>query len=262
MSTSAWFNGKLVSFDEAGLDSSGWPQGSGFFETIKTVSSQPWALSRHMRRALNTARRNNERFPSEELIRTAVAETILANPFPIGRLRLLFGKEASLIVTHQEYSERENSAKLIVRSAPAISKEISFTGIVEKRYPYTQNLQLLAEARRNGFDDCILINSNGFVSETSIANLVLQLDGQWVTPPISEGVLPGVMRALLIEKAGVLVRQIASERLSEVTAGFLVSSLKIAQPIGSIDDRALIFSSESDQKRSVFAATALATSVG
>jgi branched-chain amino acid aminotransferase len=257
MSHSAWLAGKLMSYEEAGLDSEGWPAGAGIFETVKTVDGLPWALSRHMRRALNSARRNDQPFPAEDLIRTAVAETITANQFAIGRLRLLFANNGSFRVTHQKYVEIDKSAKLATRHLAYPN-----SGIVEKRYPYTHNLQLLAEARRSGFDDCILINPDGAISETAIANLVFHLEGEWITPPLSDGVLPGVMRALLIEKADVIVRQITAERLSEIECGFLVSSLKIAQPIEQIDDRILVISTKSEQMRSLIAATALATSVG
>ena len=257
MSQSAWLNGKLLSYEAANLDLSGWPTGSGTFETVKTVAGQPWALSRHMRRALNTARRNDHPFPSEELIRQAVTETIAENQFAIGRLRILFGDDGSLCVTHQEYLELTKPAILGARE-----HWVSSNGIVEKRYPYDQNLQLLKEAKNSGFDDFLQINSQGYVSETSIANLVLQINGSWVTPPLSDGVLPGVMRALLIEKNGVLVRRIKADELSLITDGFVVSSLKIAQPIGEIQGRILQISKESEQMRSRFAATALATSVG
>jgi len=257
MSQSAWLNGKVMSVEEANLDTAGWPSGSGIFETIKTVAGNPWALSRHMRRALNTARRNDQPFPTEELIRAAVSEIISANPFAIGRLRLLFGNDGSLWATHQEYVELDKPAKLSISHLAE-----NQTGIVEKRYPYTANLQLLDKAKQAGFDDFILVNSDGFITETAIANLVFKLDGQWITPPLNDGVLPGVMRALLIEKAGVIVRKIPADQLDEIECGFVVSSLKIAQPIGQIDDRILWFSPESEQMRSLFAATALATSVG
>jgi branched-chain amino acid aminotransferase len=257
MSQIAWVAGRLLSYEEAQLDSAGWPNGTGIFETIKTVDGQPWALSRHMRRALNSARRNDQPFPNEDLIRSAVAETIAANPYPIGRLRLLFGVDGSFRVTHQEYLEIKTVANLGIRD---LSAEVS--GPVEKRYPYTQNLQILDEAKIRGFDDYILVNRDGFITETAIANLVFQLDGEWITPPLSDGVLPGVMRALLVEKAGVIVRQIPANQLHEIKSGFVVSSLKIAQPIGRIGDRILQISQESEQMRSSFAATALATSVG
>jgi branched-chain amino acid aminotransferase len=107
-----------------------------------------------------------------------------------------------------------------------------------------------------------MINRDGFITETAIANLVFQLDGEWITPPLSDGVLPGVMRALLIEKNGVIVRQIQANHLNQIQSGFVVSSLKIAQPIGRIGDQTLAISPESELMRAVFAATALATSVG
>lgn len=239
------------------MDSEGWPNGTGIFETIKTVSGQPWALSRHMRRALNSARRNDQPFPNEDQIRSAVAETIAANPYLIGRLRLLFGIDGSLRATHQEYLEIESAAHLGIRQ---LSEEVSSP--VEKRYPYTQNLKIVAEAKSAGFDDYLLVNRDGFITETAIANLVFQLNGEWITPPLSDGVLPGVMRALLVEKNDVTVRRIRATQLDEIESGFVVSSLKIAQPIERIGDLTLAISPESEQMRSSFAATALATSVG
>ena len=257
MSQIAWLDSKLLSYEEAGLDSAGWPSGSGTFETIKTVGGLPWALSRHMRRALNTARRNDLPFPNEELVRRAVTENIDANPFAIGRLRILFADNGGLTVTHQEYLEVTRPAHLgVIQRGQVVS------GIVEKRYPYTENLNLLGQAQSAGFDDYLLVNQEGKVAETAIANLILQIDNQWLTPPLSDGVLPGVMRALMIEKAGVLVRQIDAVQVPLIQSGFVVSSLKIAQPIAQIDGRNLQISAESEQMRSLFAATALATSVG
>jgi branched-chain amino acid aminotransferase len=257
MSATAWSAGKLVSFEVANLDSLGWPTGTGVFETIKTVDGLPWALSRHMRRALNSARRHDQPFPNEDLIRKVVAETITANPYSIGRLRLLFGSDGSICATHQEYVEIERPAKLGVRKL-----DESVAVPVDKCYPYTRNLEILADAKSAGFDDFILVNPDGHITETAIANLVFRFKDQWITPPLSDGVLPGVMRALLVEKAGVIVGQVSAEQLDQVESGFVVSSLKIAQSIEQIGDQFLRISPESEQMRALFAATALATSVG
>jgi branched-chain amino acid aminotransferase len=253
----AWIDGKLCNFAEAGLDAAGWPEGSGLFETVRTVDGKPWALSRHMRRALNSARRLRQPFPSEDLIRSAVSEAIGANPFAVGRLRIIFAKDGYLILTHQEYFEISSPAILGIKHSHVAGNQA-----LEKRYPYTEKLELLNEAQQNGLDDYLLINRAGLITETAIANVVFQLNGDWVTPPLSDGVLPGVTRALLVEKAGVLVRQIKESDLRSLNSGFLVSSLKIAQPISQIGEQTLAISEESEQMRSVFAATALATSVG
>jgi branched-chain amino acid aminotransferase len=170
---------------------------------------------------------------------------------------LLFGIDGTLRVTHHEYLELFTTAHLGIRY---VTQEVSTP--VEKRYPYTQNLELLSQAKSSGFDDYVLVNADGFITETAIANLVLKISGQWVTPPLSDGVLPGVVRALLIEKNGVIVRQIPAKSIDEIECGFVVSSLKIAQPIGQIEDRILAISPDTEQMRAEFAATALVTSVG
>ncbi len=153
MKPTVWSEGRLISFDEAGLDQAGWPAGTGIFETIKTVDGSAWHLSRHMRRALTSARRNDIAFPDEELIRNAVAATITANPFPIGRLRLLFTSDGHFLVTHQEYFELSDHAKLMI-----FPERFESSKIVEKRFPYDRNLALLDSARSQGFDDGISLN--------------------------------------------------------------------------------------------------------
>jgi branched-chain amino acid aminotransferase len=170
---------------------------------------------------------------------------------------LLFEADGNLRVTHQEYFEVSTNASLgILHSTEQASSP------VEKRYPYTKNLEILTQAKSAGLDDVVIVNRDGFITETAIANLVLEIDGEWITPPLSDGVLPGVMRALCIERNGVVVRQIRAGQLNEIRSGFVVSSLKIAQPIGRIGDHVLTISPESEQMRAEFAATALATSVG
>ncbi len=67
------YNGQLVEQGDSNCSSTGWLYGQGIFETIRTVDGKPWAMSRHMRRAINSARRMNMRLPGEELIRDCVA---------------------------------------------------------------------------------------------------------------------------------------------------------------------------------------------
>ncbi|MFX4271368.1 aminotransferase class IV [Propionibacteriaceae bacterium Y1685] len=51
-----------------------------------------------------------------------------------------------------------------------------------------------ALSRHPEADDVVLINEHGRVTETCTANLAVRLDGQWWTPPLSDGCLPGVDR--------------------------------------------------------------------
>ena len=67
------------------------------------------------------------------------------------------------------------------------------------------------------------------------------------------------MRALVIENCNVIVRSIAVSEIESIESGFLLSSLRIAQPIASIDGREL---SQSPEFMDEIHAMALRTSVG
>jgi len=67
------------------------------------------------------------------------------------------------------------------------------------------------------------------------------------------------MRALVIENCDVMVRSISISEIEDVESAFLLSSLRIAQPIASIDGREL---SQSHDFRDEIEAMALRTSVG
>jgi branched-subunit amino acid aminotransferase/4-amino-4-deoxychorismate lyase len=61
--------------------------------------------------------------------------------------------------------------------------------------------------------DVILVNERGHATEATIANIAVQRDGRWITPPISCGLLPGVMRAQLLHE-GEIVEGVISELLA------------------------------------------------
>ncbi len=57
----------------------------------------------------------------------------------------------------------------------------------------------IAVAVRRGAFDTLFYNQAGLVTEGGRSNIFLKLDGTWVTPPLSAGVLPGVMRSVLLD---------------------------------------------------------------
>jgi branched-chain amino acid aminotransferase len=58
------------------------------------------------------------------------------------------------------------------------------------------------EARREGYDEVVLLNERGEVSECTAANIFAVKDEKVVTPPLSSGCLEGVTRGVLMEIAG------------------------------------------------------------
>ena len=138
-------------------------------------------------------------------------------------------------------------------------KEIAVQGQPVKSYPYSHRLEILEAIKGLGADEAIVCNDKEKVCEGSVTNLLLRINGKWVTPPISDGVLPGVMRALVIEYCGVSVRSVDRSEIPLVQSAFLLSSLRLAQPVASIDGKEL---EQSSDFRSEIEAMAVRTSVG
>lgn len=70
-----------------------------------------------------------------------------------------------------------------------------------------------AAARHPDADDVILVNRRGEVTETTIANLAVRLDGRWWTPPLDAGLLPGCERAALLADGTLAERTILAQAL-------------------------------------------------
>ncbi|KWC17578.1 anthranilate synthase [Burkholderia ubonensis] len=79
-----------------------------------------------------------------------------------------------------------------------------------------------------GCFDMLFVNERGEVTEGGRSNLFVKLDGRWVTPPLSSGVLPGVMRGVLLDDPsfGATERVVTREDLSRAQALLLTNALR------------------------------------
>ena len=247
-------NGDLVELANSPCNELGWMDGAGVFETIKTVENIPWALSRHMRRAVASCKQLGISIAGEEQVRAAVALLCQTQRYPNGLLRISFGSDGNWSAVHLPYTQILEPASVVI-----FSDRISVDGQPVKSYPYTHRLDILNSVKAQGFDEAIIVNEADRVCEGAVTNLLLKIDGKWLTPPISDGVLAGVMRALVVEYCGVAVKSIEVADLARVDSAFLLSSLRIAQPVSSINGRML---EQSPQFQAETEAMAVRTSVG
>ena len=229
-----WLNDQICDSQVIDLDSDGWPVGNGVFETIRTENGEVFELARHMRRAATAARNFEIKLPGEDQIRDAIAALLTAEPHQLGRLRLLFSKNW-FVAVHQSYVEITEPAKLTVIDESRLVDPIAF-----KTFPYIHRTGLLQLAQREGFDEIICVNESGEITEGAVSNFLFLIDGQWVTTPLSAGVLPGVQRAITIERCGVTVQSLTRRDIERVDSAIVISSLKIGLAVTSIDNRDLV----------------------
>jgi branched-chain amino acid aminotransferase len=100
------------------------------------------------------------------------------------------------------------------------------------------------DARRKGFDEALMLNSDGHLAEASSSNLFLVADGELFTPTASDDILVGITRRAVLELAdelGLQVREANIDRSQALVADevFLCGTGVQIAPVSEIDGRVL-----------------------
>ena len=256
MSTRAWVDGRLLDADEPVLlaNDHGITVGDGIFETCKILRGQVFALTRHLERMRRSAAGLALPEPDLDRVRAGVAELLAADsPMAFGRLRItMTGGPGPL------GSERvAGAATYVVQAAaqappPATSSAVTVPWVRNERSPvaglkttsYAENVVALAYARERGASEALLGNTRGELCEGTGSNVMVAVDGELVTPPLTSGALGGISRALLLEWAaqdGWPIREqtLPVSVLAQATEVLLTSSIRDVQPLHAIDSRSL-----------------------
>ena len=80
-------------------------------------------------------------------------------------------------------------------------------------------------------DDVILWNSRGEITESTLANIVVQYNGKLLTPPVSCGLLAGTFREQLLADGTLVESVISRESLKEAEHIFLINSVRGWLPV-------------------------------
>ncbi|MGE6696514.1 aminotransferase class IV [Hyphomonas sp. NPDC076900] len=111
-----------------------------------------------------------------------------------------------------------------------------------KTLSYTDNIMALREVVAAGADEALMLSPEGKVACASAANVFAQFGNRLVTPPVSEGAMPGIVRGWLLKaalgagfEAG--EESLTPQRLAEADGIFLTNSLRIFQPVSAFAGR-------------------------
>ncbi len=100
-------------------------------------------------------------------------------------------------------------------------------------YHKTTDRRIYEEAKADfpGHADVLLFNENGEATESTLANLAVELDGALCTPPVACGLLPGVARAELLARGVLRERPIPLDLLRAESRLFLLNSVRGLFPV-------------------------------
>jgi branched-chain amino acid aminotransferase len=259
MSGLVYFNGMLKHEHEVSqwaLDRS-FLYGEGLFETMKASRGLIPFLAEHLQRlfrGLDLLRMPIELSASK--LEFALYQTLHHNRLKDAYLRLTLSRQ------NKEIGSLEPAAgvQLIVvaRALEKVNKKLYSEGVsarvIEdfrispdplcqvKSTNYLRNILSQRMAKDAGFDEALLLNATGNLVEAATSNLFI-FDGEKIlTPPISEGALPGVTRRVVLELLGKNYlpfeeRPLKVADLLTASEAFLTSSLKEVLPLTRVNDK-------------------------
>jgi len=184
--------------------------GLTLFETIRASRSEgaPY-LDRHVARLANSARRLG--FPCDPAtLRAEVLSHIAELPAQLPpqllneteyRLRLVLAHDGRASITHAPLRPLPPGPVKIwlaqdLGFAATDPSDVLLGFKSSRRAEYDKAWQ---QAEALGGFDAIFVNTRGELTEGGRSNLFVKLAGRWWTPPLASGVLPGVMRSVLLE---------------------------------------------------------------
>jgi len=152
-------------------------------------------------------------------VRSLLAEFSADQPM---RLRLLAAGNGTLSLESMPLDAASSEVwTLAVDSEPVDRSDelLYFKTTARKRYEQ-------AKKRFPDASDVVLWNDQGEITETTIGNLVVEIDGQWFTPPVSCGLLPGTFRAELLDQGTITERVITLDELRAASKFWIINSVR------------------------------------
>ena len=183
------------------------------FESMLLEDGEYFLLSRHLERLRDSAKYFGFVFRKEE-IRSALKR--VGN----GKVKLTLWKDGRIETAVSALEAFETRRVALATEAVDSSDRFLFHKTTKRDF-YSAQL-----AARPDCDDLIFWNERGQVTESTIANVVVAIDGELFTPPVESGLLAGTFRNHLIAEGRIRERVITVEELKNTRELFLINSVR------------------------------------
>jgi len=246
-----WINGQILSENDAVIAAvdHGLLIGDGVFDTLAVRDGVLRFPERHFRRLRNGIDRLLiDPTPTADTLHSAIDELIATSGITRGRVRITVtpgaggegrsrGSAPTTMITIEQAAPAPSSVAL-TRVDWIRNERSALRGI--KSTSWSENAQILRSVRSQGFDEAVLCDSTGLLSECCAANLFLVIDGEIATPSLRSGCLPGIIREVLLDSGLASERDLAPEQLIVAEEIFISSSINEIVGVSRVHDRKLL----------------------
>ena len=225
--------------------------GDGLFETLRADQGKIAFFKEHYKRLAESAEYLKIPLNHSEPALLKISESLLEknNLSATAALRISLSRglsergidlpthgQSTLLITAVSYSPPTTPITAcitdIIRNEHSVISKL-------KTLNYLENILARQTAKERGFDEGIMLNTQGHITETSVANLFFKIGDTLVTPPLSSGVLPGIIRQQVLEycknqNIPCLEKPITTEDIRTASHAFQTNSLIGLQVIEKI----------------------------
>ena len=194
------------------------PASFDLLETLKWTPDEGFVLlERHLQRLSASAAHFNVTCSIDRL-REALAVAVDGADGPV-RARLLVDQQGTPRVEIAPLEPSSAAVRVGLAASPIDPSDPFF-------FHKTTHRVMLEEKRRPEYDDTILWNPAREITESIIANIVVDLGGRKVTPLVACGLLPGTLRAELLDRGEISEHRVTIEQLLDAPRFWLINSVR------------------------------------
>jgi para-aminobenzoate synthetase/4-amino-4-deoxychorismate lyase len=176
-------------------------------------------LERHMRRLERSAA--HFRFAVDlDVVRKRLSEFAAGLPDGPRKVRLEASADGTIVLEDVEVKP-STPVRTALAADPVDSGDEFLRHKTSRRDVFERAL-----AARPGAQDVLLWNERRELTETCTANIVLEIDGRRLTPPLSSGLLPGTFRSHLLEQGEAEEEILPIDRIDEAEGLWLINSVR------------------------------------
>lgn len=190
-------------------------------ETMRLQDGQVVRLERHIARMAQSAVYFGYDW-KETGVRRAISEAVDAHAGGCWRLRLLVGPDGRPTVECSPHVTGDTRVWHVAFAGTPVDMDDPF---LRNKTTHRDTYEVARRARPD-VDDVLLWNGRHEVTESTIANVVVEIDGVRYTPPTASGLLPGVFRAELLEREIIREHVLTRDDVAHAPRLWLINSLR------------------------------------
>jgi len=174
-------------------------------------------------------------FPFDrEAVRSSLREYVRALRQRPAVVRMELDEQGELRFAHREAPEPRERVRLLLSGRRTDSRDRFLFHKTNRRRLYEQERR---RALKCGFDEIIFCNERGHVTEGAITNLFARFGGEWVTPPVEDGLLPGIWRESFIREVGAKERTLTATELAQAEEVVVGNSVRGAMAVSGVHEQ-------------------------